>query len=156
MLRLAFAIATGTMIVSAALAQLSGSVRVLDSDKLMIGDVRVLLYGIDAIERGQVCTIDGQPWACWEVAVRGLEILVDEGEVSCMETGEADPFMRRWAICRVNERDINESMVRQGLAVANRAQSDAYVASEEAAKSEGLGIWRGKFVMPAEFRDRRQ
>lgn len=137
-------------------AQITGPVRVTDSDKMMVGDVRVVLHGIDALDRGQVCTIDGKRWACWAVAVRGLEILVDEGPIDCTQTGEPDPFQRLWVVCHVNGRDINEAMVRQGLAVANRDQSDAYIAAEDAAKGESVGIWRSKFIMPAEFRAQRQ
>ena len=39
-----------------------------------------------------------------------------------------------------------------GYAVARPSETRDYVAAEAAAKEEKLGLWQGKFVMPAEFR----
>jgi endonuclease YncB( thermonuclease family) len=43
-------------------------------------------------------------------------------------------------------------MVAQGWAVAYRQYSRAYVKDEERAHTARLGIWSGRFVMPAVWR----
>ncbi len=43
-------------------------------------------------------------------------------------------------------------MVSEGLALAYRKSSKDYVAAEDAAKTAGRGLWRGKFIAPWEWR----
>jgi len=44
--------------------------------------------------------------------------------------------------------------VREGLAVAFMDRDGHYSAAESAARDEGLGLWRGAFERPADWRRR--
>lgn len=55
-------------------------------------------------------------------------------------------------MCQLNGQDLNAWLVAQGWAMAYRQFSEAYVAEEAAAEAAGLGIWRGQFVAPWDWR----
>ena len=48
--------------------------------------------------------------------------------------------------------DLNGWLVREGYGLAYREYSTKYVAEEEAARAEGLGMHRGEFVSPWDWR----
>ena len=56
----------------------------------------------------------------------------------------------RWVT--VGREFTNEAIVRQGWALAYRRYSRAYVSAEDEARKSVVGIWRGKFVEPWEWR----
>jgi len=132
--------------------QITGPAEVLDSTVIVVNGQRIMLFGIDSVMRKQNCTIDGKIWQCWAAAVRAIEILVDQGPVTCDAIGEPDVYGRLLARCNINGQSLNEQLVRTGYAVARPSETRDYVAAEAAAKEEKLGLWQGKFVMPAEFR----
>ncbi len=140
-----------------ALAQdevIEGKARVIDADMLAVGKTRMILWGLDAPERAQTCTLNKKPWTCWNVAARQLQILVESGPVTCENKGVADRFKRIFAKCTVNGEDINEAFVRSGMALAFREQSDEYVNAEEEARASKAGLWQdgAEFVEPWEYR----
>ncbi len=130
----------------------SGMARVIDSDMLEVDGQRIILFGVDAMDRNQTCFMDGGSWDCWAVAARELQILVANEPVSCEDQGIPDPFKRVYGRCRVGDIDLNEALVRSGLALAFRRQSKDYVAAEKEAKAEGIGIWQGEFIEPWKWR----
>jgi endonuclease YncB( thermonuclease family) len=132
--------------------QITGPAEAVDSTVIALNGQRIMLFGIDSVMRKQNCTIDGKIWQCWAAAVRALEILVDQGPVTCDVIGEPDVYGRLLARCSVNGQSLNEQLVRKGYAVARPGETTEYVAAEGAAKEERLGLWQGKFLMPAEFR----
>jgi len=132
--------------------QITGPAEVIDSTVIVVNGQRIMLFGIDSVMRKQNCTIDGKIWQCWAAAVRALEILVDQGPVTCDVIGEPDVYGRLLARCNINGQSLNEQLVRKGYAVARSSETMDYAAAEAAAKEEKLGLWQGKFVMPAEFR----
>jgi len=132
--------------------QITGPAEVIDSTVIVVNGQRIMLFGIDSVMRKQNCTIDGKIWQCWAAAVRALEILVDQGPVTCDAIGEPDVYGRLLARCNINGQSLNEQLVRKGYAVARPSETRDYVAAEAAAKEEKLGLWQGKFLMPAEFR----
>lgn len=137
--------------------EVSGTATAMDGDALRIGNALVRLWGVDAPERGQPCFLSGQPWECQPNAFRQLQILVDEGPVTCRQMAPPDEYRRMIAVCEVGGRDLNEAMVRSGLALAYPDESTDYVAAEEAARAEGIGLWAGaEFELPWEFRARRR
>jgi endonuclease YncB( thermonuclease family) len=56
--------------------------------------------------------------------------------------------------CLVDDLDINEWLVAQGLELAYRRYSGDYVAAEDQARSAGRGMWAGTFEPPWEWRRR--
>ena len=129
-----------------------GMATVVDSDGIRIGNKSIMLWGIESIERPQTCTIDNQGWDCYAAAIRALQTIVDVAEVTCNPIGDPDPYGRILAVCFVGEDDVNEALVRVGFALAKRDETEDYVAAEELAREEGIGLWQGQFVLPADFR----
>ncbi len=57
---LAIALLIGLLWPVTALAEISGPARVIDGDTLEVAGERIRLYGIDAPEKDQTCSIDGR------------------------------------------------------------------------------------------------
>lgn len=129
----------------------TGMARVTDSDKIEIDGVRIILHGADAFDRNQTCAQGGQPWDCWGNGVRFLQTMLDPEPTTCRKVGDA-PFNRIFAVCQVGEINVNEALVRAGLALAYLKESDAYVEAQKEAEREKAGVWRGDFVAPWEHR----
>ena len=56
-------------------------------------------------------------------------------------------------MCTVGGKNLNEAMVRSDWAMARRNQTEDYVAAEEAAKTEKIGLWQSQFVVPWTWRE---
>jgi endonuclease YncB( thermonuclease family) len=56
------------------------------------------------------------------------------------------------AKCFADGTDLSEWMVLQGWAIAYRKYSMDYVAAEERAHDQKIGIWAGTFMVPEESR----
>jgi endonuclease YncB( thermonuclease family) len=133
-----------------------GQARVLDGDTIEIAHRRIRLEGIDAPEIGQRCRRPwlgriSTRWDCGADAKRRLEGLVEGRAVACDSVG-SDAYARILGICRVAGQDLNALLVREGLAWAFRKYSERYVAEEERAKSERLGIWQQANTPAWEYR----
>ncbi|MFK7941631.1 MAG: thermonuclease family protein [Paracoccaceae bacterium] len=110
------------------------------------------LFGIDAPETRQTCTLhSGEEYACGTDATDALEVLIGLATVNCR--GDAyDYFNRLIGWCDADGVDLNREMVRRGWAVAFRRYSELYLAEELDAAKAGVGVWRGPFQRPTEFR----
>lgn len=129
----------------------SGQARVVDGDTLEVGGVRIRLHGVDAPESGQSCIAAGRRWPCGERATRALAGRIEGRTVSCEER-DRDRHGRIVAVCRNAGRDVNAWMVSQGWALAYRRYSRDYVGEEISARDARLGMWRGDFVPPWDWR----
>lgn len=133
---------------------LSGAVTVLDGDTIRLGDERVRLFGIDAPEKSQPCSIQSRTVRCGELATVALRSLA-EGKTANCEPQSRDRYGRTIAICTVDGEDIGASMVRQGMAVAYAKYSTRYVPLEREAQNAHKGIWAGQFESPEAWRHSR-
>ena len=107
---------------------------------------------IDAPEADQTCADkDSKPWACGQEATFALLYMIGDHWITC-KGDERDRYGRLIAVCYAGPYDLNAKMVRQGWALAYRRYSMDYVDAEAAAKEAGAGMWRGKFVLPWEWR----
>jgi endonuclease YncB( thermonuclease family) len=129
-----------------------GVATVVDSDGLRIGVASLMLWGIESVERPQTCAIAGQLWDCYAAAVRALQTITSVAEVSCQPVAAPDPYGRILVVCFVGGVSVNEALVRAGFALAKRDETEDYVVAEEAAHAEGIGLWQGEFMHPADFR----
>jgi endonuclease YncB( thermonuclease family) len=121
-----------------------------------LGDGRVRiagrrLYGIDAPQSRQICEAAGQTWRCGQQAALALADHVGQRTVAC-EQRDIDRYGRIVAVCRAGTEDLNAWLVSQGWALAYQRYSMAYVEEEAAARAAHLGIWRGKFTAPWDWR----
>ncbi|EKE17530.1 MAG: Succinoglycan biosynthesis protein [uncultured bacterium] len=152
---------TGAMIVALVLAsgsalaqapELIGGASVIDGDTIEIHGERIRLFGIDAIEAHQTCTLPtGAKWRCGGAAAEALAVHLAKKPTSCAVRG-TDRYNRSVAVCRTAEGDVNDWLVRNGWAMAYRAYSTDYVAAEVEASRAGLGIWAAQFEAPWQWR----
>jgi len=119
---------------------------------LSLDGKRVVLWGIDAPVRGQPCYAGNKTWDCATASAKTLLNLVGDREIVC-EQRRLDQYGRVFAVCKAGEVDINRSLVEAGLAVALPKETTDYVAAEAAAKAKGIGVWRGPFTAPADYRE---
>lgn len=135
---------------------ITGVPEVQDADILKFDKQRVILWGIDAPEKKQVCQMNGVAWGCYDAARRQLELLSGRGEVTCYLTGAPDPFGRRFGVCESGGDDLNAEMVKSGMALAYEDETDAYVAVMGDAITAGVGLWQPgvQFEEPWVFRMR--
>lgn len=128
-----------------------GMPTVIDGDTIEVAHTRIRLFGIDAPEKRQSCQSVNGDWPCGQVALRELSNRLEGKSVTCTEHGH-DRYKRMIATCESGTEDIGAWMVGQGWALAYRHYSSAYLPQEEWAKANGLGIWRGAFVNPWDWR----
>ena len=128
-----------------------GAQQVVDGDTLKKGDKFFRIFGIDAPEKKQLCSINKQEWACGLIAISELKKIIT-GKVLKCEKRDIDRYKRIVAVCFADGRDIGKIMVSSGWALAYREYSMDYVRDEETAKSKKLGIWSSEFVKPWQLR----
>jgi endonuclease YncB( thermonuclease family) len=80
-----------------------------------------------------------------------LANLIGSKTVRCEER-DRDRYGRTVAVCFVEGLDVDAWMVAQGWALAYRKYSRDYIREEEDARAAGLGMWRGEFTEPWEWR----
>lgn len=132
----------------------SGRAKALDGDTIEIAGRKIELHGIDAPELEQVCRVIIFSWQCGEDAQKMLNALLSDHPVVCFET-EEDKDGTPHAICRTESAQLNETMVRIGMALATDESPD-YTHEEGAAKDENIGVWRSRFDPPWEWRAENQ
>ncbi|WP_426228093.1 thermonuclease family protein [Pararhizobium sp. DWP3-4] len=126
---------------------MSGSVRIVDGDTLVLDGKRIRLAGIDAPELRQVCQREQRDWPCGATARDYLAAMTGDAKTAC-ETDGSDQYGRLLAVCRVANRDLNAAMVDGGYAIA----FGDYTAEEAAARQKRLGLWAGTFDAPRTWR----
>jgi endonuclease YncB( thermonuclease family) len=129
-------------------ASITVHAEVTDGDSLKTNLHRLRLMGIDAPERAQFCKRNGEIWHCGRAAQIHLARLIGNHPVECSVSGR-DKYRRLLARCRVGTRDINRSMVRDGLAVAFGTD---YRREEAAARKARRGLWARQFERPRPWR----
>lgn len=129
-------------------ASIAGRAVAVDGDTLRIGETRIRLLGLDAVEVDQTCSdAKGNAWPCGREARAFLQDLTKGNTTTCAADGR-DRYRRVLARCSVQGADLGEQIVRAGWAVA---ELEYGVALAEA-RLNGRGVWAGPFVEPAEWR----
>jgi endonuclease YncB( thermonuclease family) len=135
------------------------SVRVIDGDTLEIDGHTVQLYGIDAPELGQYCERSRDLWACGVEAALFLQKTVTfEGPpIECApwdeDPGGSDSSGLVIGVCQVGPKVVGLTMVQNGYAMALPDSFPDYKEAEEQARQATLGLWRGDFVAPWQWRE---
>jgi len=129
-----------------------GSAEVAGPAMLRLDGKRIVLWGLDAPVRGQPCYAGDKAWDCATASAKTLLNLVGDQQIAC-EQRRVDQFGRVFAVCKAVEVDINRALVEAGMAVALPKETTDYVAAEAEAKAKGVGVWRGPFTAPADYRE---
>jgi endonuclease YncB( thermonuclease family) len=132
-------------------AALAGEI--YDGDSIEIEGQRARLHGIDAFELQQTCLdAGGRPWRCGVAAKAALAQWVQDRALKCvvLDEDEGGAYVAR---CLAEDgTDLAAYMVKSGLALADRARSEDYLAEEAEARRQGAGAWQGDFMPPWQWR----
>lgn len=131
--------------------QITGPARTIDGDTLDIGDTRIRLYGIDAVEKSQLCSGAFRQWPCGQQATSALTDRIGTSTIEC-RSRDRDKNDRIVAVCYAGREDLNAWMVSEGWAVAYTRYSSDYVEQEKEARTFKRNIWSGEFVTPETYR----
>ena len=127
---------------------------VKDGGTLQLAGSVFRLDGIDAPAVDQMCiNAQADGWTCGVEARDVLARLIGGKQVRCGDLGPDPRFKkRRLGLCIVEGETANlgQLLVQKGLALAD--PKGKYKADEAAAKAERLGLWKGCFTAPADFR----
>ena len=160
MKKILFALVACAGLGGAALAaddELVGRIAVVNGDLIIVAGQPVRFFGIDALEIEQTCSnglVDDYP--CGRFAASRLSLMTIRADVRCrLKDGlmavEIDPEIPI-GVCYLRDLDLGEWMVRSGFAMALRSQSPDYIAFEDSAREEEIGIWAGPCDPPWDWR----
>jgi endonuclease YncB( thermonuclease family) len=129
----------------------SQTIKIVDGDTIHLNGEKIRFTGIDTPELKQSCLKDGVKDLC---GVTAKQILIDKignNNVECISEGK-DQYKRTLAECFVNNESLSSYLVRSGYAFAYRRYSKKFVADEDFARSNKIGMWSMKFDYPWNYR----
>ena len=128
----------------------AGEARVVDGDTLVVDGVQVDLSGIDAPETDQICQdATGADYPCGEEAAQVLRNFMAGRPVECRQRTIDERLIIE---CYAGEIDLAGAMLRTGHAITSD-RDNCCSKLEYQAWSRGAGLWRGRFVDPADWRE---
>ncbi len=134
------------------MAELSGTLRVIDGDTIDLAGTRVRLHAIDAPEMDQDCVMaDGKVFACGQWAIAQVRDRFDGKQANCVPR-DVDRYGRVVAKCSVNGADMGDVIVSEGWAFAFRRYGLDYDLTEKAAYVAARGLHGVSVQSPAAFR----
>ena len=137
----------------AAADDLIGRASIVDGDTMEIHGTRIRLSGIDAPEGSQLCRdADSKLYRCGARAANELSAFIAERPVACTPV-DRDRYGRTVAICRADNVDLSDWLVRGGLALDwPRYSKGQYAEAQHEAERHERGMWAGSYVEPWRFR----
>ncbi|MBS3651942.1 thermonuclease family protein [Pseudaminobacter sp. 19-2017] len=136
-------------------AAVTGRASVVDGDTLEIQGERIRLHGIDAPESGQLCEDRRRKsYPCGTRSANYLADVLAKSRPTTCEFVERDAYDRMVATCyRADGANVAALMVSAGHALDwPRYSGGAYVSEQQQAKEKKLGMWRGMFTEPWQWR----
>jgi endonuclease YncB( thermonuclease family) len=130
---------------------------VKDGGTLQLGNMTYRLDGIDAPAFDQLCIDEhADSWTCGIEARDQLTKLIGGRQVRCDDLGVDPTYKKRHlGVCKVEgeTNSLSQLLVRQGFALNVEASATGRFKTDEArAREDRLGLWKGCFVGPQEFR----
>ena len=127
-----------------------GQAQVIDGDTLVVAGERIDLSRIDAPETDQVCQdASGADYPCGQEAARVLRNFIAARPVECRQRTIDERLVSE---CHAGEIDLAVAMLRTGNAIYKDRDQIGCRGFESQARKRGIGLWRGRFVDPADWR----
>ncbi|NKC01170.1 MAG: hypothetical protein GKR90_22105 [Pseudomonadales bacterium] len=140
----------------------------IDAETLYMNGVEVNLFGIDAVERDQIChTREGEAYPCGRQATQALQELVQDTMVICFPLVSVNE-RRLLAVCEIDgqnsptrpqefldgfrPQNLSRIMIEQGHALSIGIGSNLFAEEQRQAQTLRVGIWQGSFVPPRLWR----
>ncbi len=136
---------------------LAATATVKDGNTIQLGTITYRLEGTDAPELDQTCIDENaDPWTCGIDARAQLSKLIAGRQVRCDDHGlDKTAKNRHLGVCTAEGEtaNLNVQLIRQGFALDFEPAAKGRFLQDEALAREGrLGLWKGCFVAPADFR----
>ena len=132
-------------------AEVTGMAQVIDGNTIWIGDNKIILWGYDAPEPDQTCSIKGKFWPCGQAATDHLKEFINGKMVSCIAKGRNAAGLML-SKCSIGTLDLGAEMVEVGLAIPFWENGGRYyIQSFKEARGVGRGMHAGSFVNPWEW-----
>ena len=145
---------------ASSIEKIEGVPSVTDGDTIKINGNKIRLFGIDAPEVKQSCKKPFisfsfyslyKKYNCGVISTEKLRDKISNKKISCLISNK-DRYGRFIGECFYKKLNLNSWMVKNGYAVAYLKYSKKFVAQENQAKKNKLGIWQGPFINPWEWR----
>ena len=129
----------------------SQTIKIVDGDTIHLNGEKIRFTGIDTPELKQTCLKEGVKNPCGLVAKQILINKIGNNEVDCISEGK-DQYKRTLGECFVNNESLSSYLVRSGYAFAYRRYSKKFVADEDFARINKIGMWSMEFDYPWNYR----
>ena len=129
----------------------SQDIKITDGDTIKINGEKIRFSGIDTPELKQTCINKSAKNSCGIMAKQILIDKIADNNVICVNEGK-DQYKRTLAECFVNDESLSSYLVRSGYAFAYRRYSKKFIADEDYAKFNKLGMWSMEFDYPWDWR----
>ena len=126
-------------------------IQITDGDTIKIDGEKIRFSGIDTPELKQFCVKESIKNSCGLKAKNILEDKIGKFKVTCIKENK-DQYNRTLAECFVNNKSLSSYLVRSGYAFAYRKYSKKFVADEDYARKNKIGMWSMEFEFPWDFR----
>ena len=126
-------------------------IKIVDGDTIHLNGEKIRFTGIDTPELKQTCLKEGIKDLCGVTAKQILIEKIGNDNVECISEGK-DQYKRTLAECFVNNESLSSYLVRSGYAFAYRRYSKKFVADEDYARINKIGMWSMKFDYPWDYR----
>ena len=122
----------------------SNEIKIIDGDTIHLNGEKIRFSGIDTPEIKQTCTKNNEIIKCGILARELLIKIIANNKINCIREGK-DQYKRTLAECFVNDLSISSYLVKNGYAFAYRKYSKKFIADEDFARLNKLGMWSMKF-----------
>ena len=129
----------------------SQTIKIVDGDTIHLNGEKIRFMGIDTPELKQSCLKEGIKNPCGVTAKQLLIDKIGNNNVECISEGK-DQYKRTLAECFVNNESLSSYLDKKGYAFAYRRYSKKFVADEDYARINKLGMWSMEFDYPWNYR----
>ena len=129
----------------------SDELKIIDGDTIHLNGEKIRFSGIETPEIKQTCAKNNEIIKCGILARELLIKIIANNKINCIREGK-DQYKRTLAECFVNDLSLSSYLVKNGYAFAYRKYSKKFIADEDFAKSNKLGMWSMKFEYPWDWR----